>query len=156
MDVFGHFLVPFGLPKWSQKCSKIGVKNHPGPQRAPRELPRVPKEPPRPPKVSKSPPPGTLRGSILVHLGSILDPSATFLAPLSAILVFCVSGLGCRVRGTLHDFSWLGLSSKSMCIRTLHLQHHPHHRHRRRRRQILVFGVSGLGCRVRGTLQFFS
>ena len=108
IHVFCHFLAPFGLPKWSQKCSKIRVKSHPGPQRAPRELPRVPKEPPRPPKVSKSPPPGTLRGSILVHFGSILDPSGTFLAPLSAILVLCVSGLGCRVRGTLQVFSWFG------------------------------------------------
>ncbi len=58
IPAFCHFLAPFGLPKWSHKCSKIGVKGHPGPQRAPRELPRVPTEHPRPPKVSKSPPLG--------------------------------------------------------------------------------------------------
>ena len=63
IPVFNHFLVAFGLPKWSQKYSKIGVKKHPGTQGAPRELPRVP-------QVSKRPP-----------LGASGAPFWTILAP---------------------------------------------------------------------------
>ena len=87
--VFYHFLVAFWLPKWSQKCSKIGVKKHHGPQGAPRELPRVAKEPP---SVQKGPPwePqglhfgqfwlnfdafGTIFGTSLCNFNIILIPS---------------------------------------------------------------------------------